>query len=368
MEAIQVQGAPNLYRCHKGALNELKQLVINEGWKKGLLVHGNASWTVSAPFIQSLNLPLVATQYHGECTREEVARIVALALEAGVDYILGVGGGKIIDLVKATADCLQQPFLLVPTLASNCAPWTPLSVFYDQEGRFTDYEVFSRNAFMVAIEPELIMNSPAPFLRAGIGDTLAKWYEADVLVKQLEHKPIPVNVAAHAARLCHDVLLEHGAQAIQDHAEQKITRSFIQTVETIIMVGGMVGGFGERYGRIAGAHSIHNGLTVLPETHDKLHGDKVAYGILVQLALENRFDEIEKLLPYYHQLALPTCLKDLGVVVDQQNLVFEQVAKAATKVTESIHFMERSTEEAVAHAMKQLDTWIMSKQIQDVIE
>ncbi|MBM7541024.1 iron-containing alcohol dehydrogenase family protein [Amphibacillus cookii] len=367
METIQVQGAPNLYRCHKGALSELKQVIIKEQWKKGLLVHGTDSWTVASPFIQSLNLPLVATRYHGECTREEVMRIATLALEEGVDYILGVGGGKIIDLVKATADRLQQPFLLVPTLASNCAPWTPLSVFYDQEGRFTDYVVFSRNAFMVAIEPNIIMNSPASFLRAGIGDTLAKWYEADVLVKQLDHKPISVNVAVHAARLCHDVLLEHGAQALQDHAEQKVTRSFIQTVETIIMAGGMVGGFGDRYGRIAGAHSIHNGLTVLPQTHDKLHGDKVAYGILVQLALENRFEEIEKLLPYYRQLKLPTSLKDLGVI-EQQDLAFERVAKAATKATESIHFMERSTEEAVAHTMKQLETWIMSKQIQDVIE
>ena len=75
----------------------------------------------------------------------------------------------------------------------------------------------------------------------------------------------------------------------------------------------MVGGFGDHYGRVAGAHSIHNGLTVLEETHHALHGEKVAYGILVQLVLENKWTEIDQLLAFYRQLGLPASLKDLGV-------------------------------------------------------
>ena len=49
---------------------------------------------------------------------------------------------------------------------------------------------------------------------------------------------------------------------------------------------------------MAGAHAIHNGLTFIPETHRVLHGQKVAYGILVQLALEGRTDEIAELIPF----------------------------------------------------------------------
>ena len=42
----------------------------------------------------------------------------------------------------------------------------------------------------------------------------------------------------------------------------------------------MVGGLGERYTRVAAAHTpVHNGLTVLPQTEKYLHGTKVAYGI-----------------------------------------------------------------------------------------
>ena len=77
----------------------------------------------------------------------------------------------------------------------------------------------------------------------------------------------------------------------------------------------MVGGFGDYYGRVAGAHSIHNGLTVLKETHHALHGEKVAYGILVQLVLENKWTEIEELQVFYENLVLPASLKDLGVKI-----------------------------------------------------
>ncbi|MBA5760653.1 oxidoreductase, partial [Escherichia coli] len=54
-------------------------------------------------------------------------------------------------------------------------------------------------------------------------------------------------------------------------------------------------------------------LTMVPETHHLLHGNKVAYGILVQLVIENRWDEIERLLPFYSELGLPMSLYDMGL-------------------------------------------------------
>lgn len=359
MVSIQVQGAPNIYVCEEGALNKLGQ-VIRKHFDSGLLIHGTQSWQVAADKVERLSLPTTLVQYKGECSKAEVERLTQKARNENVDYILGVGGGKIMDLTKAVADELHLPYLLVPTLASNCAPWTPLTVFYDESGRFTHYEMFDQGAFMLAVEPGLIIDSPQSYLRAGIGDTIAKWYEADVLSRNLVPKPLAVDFSLHAARLCRDVLISEGDEALKARTKGQVTSSFVKVIETIIMAGGMVGGFGDQYGRIAGAHSIHNGLTVLEETHHLLHGDKVAYGILVQLALEHRFDEIDKLLPYYRKLGLPASFIDLGITTNH-NLAYEQVAKAATKPTESIHLMEVSTEEVVAEAMKNLENWIEAK-------
>ncbi len=120
----------------------------------------------------------------------------------------------------------------------------------------------------------------------------------------IKNKPMPLQISHYTARLCKDVLLQHSEGAINTAKTVVLNKDFIKVSETIIMLGGMVGGFDDHYGRVTAAHSIHNGLTALEETHQALHGEKVAYGILVQLMLEGKVSEVEQLLPFYHKLGL----------------------------------------------------------------
>lgn len=357
MTTIKVQGSPNIYRHHEGALVEMKQIILRQGFNQGLLVTGEKSWQQAGQQIDALDLPLKKEVYRGECSRTEVERLKQVALAMNADYLLAVGGGKVIDVTKATAASLGLPYVIVPTLASNCAAFTPLSVFYTDEGVFTDHVVFDQAAFMVAVEPRIILTTPKDYLRAGIGDTLAKWYEAKPLVEALEEYPVAVEISQYAAKLCRDVLIDLGEIARTDHHDGKATAAFTKVVDAIIMASGMVGGFGEHYGRISGAHSIHNGLTVLSETHAHLHGDKVAYGILVQLALFEAWEDIDALLPFYHALGLPTAFSDLNIGGDLLEK-FNAVAVHATKPGESIHLLGVIDHVKLADAMHQLETYV----------
>ncbi|SDZ23442.1 Glycerol dehydrogenase, iron-containing ADH family [Evansella caseinilytica] len=354
MDIIPVQGAPNFYQCHEGVLERLPELIKQHRLSRGLLIHGEKSWRAAKKFFSTLEINTTNIQYRGECTFAEVARIGELAASDGADFIIGVGGGKVMDIAKAVASETGRPYILVPTLASNCAAWTPLSVFYDQDGNFLKYTVFPTAALVVLVEPRMIIDSPPEYLIAGIGDTIAKWYEADVLIRGLEAKPLAVEIAHQSARLCRDVLLAEGKAAAAALRKKTVTSSFLRVIETIIMAGGMVGGYGEKYGRIAGAHSIHNGLTYVNETHSRLHGDKVAYGILVQLALENNFDEIMQLLPVYRELNLPASLQELGITSGIEDAI-DIIAERAVKQGESIHFMNVSTKELVVAAIRELE-------------
>jgi glycerol dehydrogenase-like iron-containing ADH family enzyme len=65
---------------------------------------------------------------------------------------------------------------------------------------------------------------------------------------------------------------------------------------------------------------VHNGLTHLLQSHEALHGEKVAYGILVQLRLEEMLQgnllaasSRQQLLKFYGELGLPQTLGDLGL-------------------------------------------------------
>ncbi len=68
------------------------------------------------------------------------------------------------------------------------------------------------------------------------------------------------------AQAIRDVLLNSSEQALSDQQNQQLTQSFCDVVDAIIAGGGMVGGLGDRFTRVAAAHAVHNGLTVLPQT------------------------------------------------------------------------------------------------------
>ncbi|ASF39789.1 oxidoreductase [Halobacillus halophilus] len=352
MESIHVQGAPTFYCCEPGVLGRLPKFIEEHTFEEGAVISGEQSWEAAEPFFPDLNVDLIYKKYRGECTHAEVDRLCKEI--SGSDVIFGVGGGKVLDLCKACGNELNLPVILIPTLASNCAGWTSLSVFYDEAGNFIEYTIFQKSTLMLIVDPALLVHSPVDFLRAGIGDTIAKWYEADVLTRNLPTKPIPLDIALHAAKLCRDVLIEDGNEALGYLRQTKTDPVLTRVVETIILSAGMVGGFGDRLGRIAGAHSIHNGLTKVNETHQYLHGDKVAYGILIQLLLEKRENEVQTLLSYYKEMNLPIHLSDLGVDVVSEEIV-DTISSYSTAPNESIHLMGISDNNKVKRAIYRLE-------------
>ncbi|MBM7704724.1 iron-containing alcohol dehydrogenase family protein [Metabacillus iocasae] len=356
---LEVRGAPSYYVCQTGILSMIEEKLQKQHIKKALFIHGQKSLEAAQPFLPHFHkVQTFYRRYQGECSLEEIKRLYHEARLLQVDVIIGVGGGKILDLAKAVGHEAQLEVVLIPTLASTCAAWTPLSVIYDEKGTYIRYDVYPKSTWMVLVEPRLILTSPVSYLRAGLGDTLAKWYEADALLSKVEERTTSMEIAHTMAKMCHQTLLTHGKQAIVDLAILQPSHSLIQTIETIIMTGGMVGGFGDHYGRVATAHSIHNGLTTVKQTHHLLHGEKVAYGILVQLFLEYNREEIKRLLSFYRDIKLPYSLKTLGISRSDEETV-HQIAKASVQPGEAIYAQFPSIDaNQVYKAMIDLETFI----------
>jgi len=226
----------------------------------------------------------------------------------------------------------------VPTIAATCAAWTPLSVWYNDEGQALRYEIFNDANHLVLVEPRIILAAPKEYLLAGIGDTLAKWYEAVVLSPQPETLPLTVQLGLNTALTIRDVLLNQSEDALQAQADKQLTQPFLNVLDAIIAGGGLVGGLGDRYTRIAAAHSVHNGLTALPQTDAFLHGTKVAYGILVQSALLNQPEVVRQLTALYRVLDLPVSLAELNVDIHDEKQIARLIERTLQK-GESIHLL-----------------------------
>lgn len=355
---IQVVPGPANYYCFPGAIRELTNFYSESDLQQAMWVYGERALEAAQAY-----LPAV---FHAEsagkgCIREHCNEpmIARFAEQAGPQckVIIGLGGGTVMDSAKALAARMQLPVVLIPTIAATCAAWTPLSVWYNPEGENIGYEIFKQANHLVLVEPEIILQAPAPYLLAGIADTLAKWYEASVLVGNPDSPVVPylARTALNIARGLKDLLLSDSADVLAEQRQGVLTAKFIAVVDAIIAGGGLIGGLGERFTRVAAAHSVHNGMTVLPQTHEILHGIKVAYGILVQVALQKDQAEFELLLRFYRELQLPTSLRDLNIDIANRGQIDAMIAHTL-RAKETIHLMPMEiTPDVLFRAMETIE-------------
>lgn len=276
--------------------------------------------------------------FNRECSKQEINRLMDVCKAEGCDCIIGVGGGKLLDTAKAVAHYLKLPVVIAPTIASTDAPCSALSVIYTENGVFEEYLVLPKNPEIVVMDTEVISQSPARFLVSGMGDALATFFEARAAKASNAlnmASMLPAKSAFALAELCYKTLLEEGYKAKLAAESNVVTPA----VEAIIEANTYLSGIGFESGGLAAAHAIHNGFTVMEECHHLYHGEKVAFGTLVQLVLENApLEEIDELLAFCQSVGLPITLEEMGVKEIVPEKIME-VAKAASVPGETIHNM-----------------------------
>ena len=219
---------------------------------------------------------------------------------------------------------------------------------YTEDGAFDDYAYFT-SPDVVLIDTSVIAKAPVRFLVSGMGDALSTYFEARANQRSFaninaglpcgarERKcdPAKPTMASYAlAQLCYETLLADGYKAKLSCEKKVVTKALENIVEANILLSGL----GFESGGLAAAHAIHDGLTVLEETHKMTHGEKVAFGTICQLVLENAPDEeIQEVIEFCQLVGLPICLEDLGVK-NIGDRIYEVAEKACIK-EESIHSM-----------------------------
>ncbi len=260
------------------------------------------------------DLTVVEAQLNFDCCEEDLIRLEAVLKEAACDCVIAAGGGKVLDAGKLLACRLKLPCITVPLSAATCAGWTALANIYSQDGAFVSDEALDACPDLLIFDHGLIRQAPTQTLASGIADALAKWYEASVGSGSSTDGII--QQAVQMARVLRDQLLIDAVDAIS-HPDSE---AWVRVAEACGLTAGVIGGLGGAQCRTVAAHAVHNGLTQLPACHGRLHGEKVGFGILVQLRLEERLggnqlaaQSRRQLLPLLKQLGVPVTLQDLGL-------------------------------------------------------
>ena len=260
---------------------------------------------------------------HADCCEQDLQRLASdltatsdLTAKGACscDAVIAAGGGKVLDAGKLLASRLNLPCVTVPLSAATCAGWTALANLYSPEGAFQADVALPRCPDLLVFDHGLVRQAPSRTLASGIADALAKWYEASVSSASSEDGL--VQQAVQMARVLRDQLLIDSVEAMRDPSGD----AWVRVAEACALSAGVMGGLGGARCRTVAAHAVHNGLTQLEAAHAALHGEKVGFGILVQLRLEDRLGDNRlaaqaqrQLLPLLQELGLPVSLADLGL-------------------------------------------------------
>lgn len=358
----KIFASPSRYVQGKNVLNTGTKYIQALG-DKALLLSDDIVYGIAGKMLQEnlekTGMSVTYVPFNGEASTSEIERVSKIGREAERNVVIGLGGGKTIDAAKAISDELSVPVAVLPTIASTDAPTSALSVIYSEEGVFEKYLFYKKNPELVLVDTAIIAKAPVRLLISGIADAMATWIEGRAIIRNAEKTMAggtPTLAAEAIAQRCEQVLFENSEKAIAACQAKVVTPA----LEAVIEANTLLSGIGFESCGLAAAHAIHNGFTALHgEIHHLTHGEKVAYGTLTQLILENRpKKELDRYISFYQTLGLPTTLKELKLAgISYEELL--KVGTLASKEGETIHQMGIPiTAEGVTDALLCLDQYV----------
>ena len=308
---------PGRYCQGRGLIAQAGSYVASCGQKPLILWESFLRDTYGETLLESFrkqNITPCDSLFQGESTREAAKQLAEKARSESCDVIVGVGGGKAIDTAKGAAAMGKTRCVIIPTIASNDAPTSACTVWYTEDGDFDGFDMWSHNPDMILVDTEIIASAPVRFFVAGMGDALATWPEASAAYAKRAIActgGIQTLAAMSMAKLCFETIMEFGMEAKAAVEKQVVTPAVEKVIEANILLSGI----GWESGGLATAHAIANSLPIIHETHGLLHGEKVAFGLITQLCLEQDWEvnQIYEVVDFLVTVGLPVTLDDMNM-------------------------------------------------------
>jgi glycerol dehydrogenase len=228
------------------------------------------------------------------CTDKVIAATLEEAQASECDYVLGVGGGTIVDIARAVASKNEQYYAVVGTVASMAGFTSALSVIYNDDSTWDRLDFYPEDTHAVIMDSKIIAEGPVYHTINGMGDAFCIKWESEVVERGKNMNLVggyATQIGLMIANECWNQLKRFGYQAVKANEKKLLTPALERIIETNTFMAGV----GFESGALGGGHAIHDGLVgagaiALHKTAPEFrpHGQVISYTTLTQLVMEDR--------------------------------------------------------------------------------
>jgi glycerol-1-phosphate dehydrogenase [NAD(P)+] len=217
--------------------------------------------------------------------------------------ILGLGGGRTVDMAKIVAYNSGRPFISIPTSASHDGISSP---FASIKGSGKPYSIVTRSPLGIIADIDIISNAPFRLLASGCGDLIGKvtaikdWELARDDTGEYFGK-----YSASLARLSADIVIKEA----EDIGRRK-KENCRDVVEALISAGVAAGIAGSSRPCSGSEHLFSHALDVIGP-NSGLHGEKVGLGTILMAELHGI--DWENIIKSLELIGAPTHANDIGL-------------------------------------------------------
>ena len=230
---------------------------------------------------------------------EELERVESFSDE--IDFLVGIGGGRPIDLAKQAGFNKDIPFISIPTAASHDG-FGSARASIRQEGSKTSMQAIPPIA--VVADTNIISKAPKRLLAAGVGDIISN--QTAVLDWKLEGQEADYSEYAAALSEMAAQLVEDGIEKVASGSEEGVRL----VVKALISSGVAMSIAGTSRPASGGEHKFSHWLDANSD-NPALHGEQCGLGSIVTMYLHG--GDWEKIRNTLKTVNAPINSKDLGM-------------------------------------------------------
>ncbi len=243
----------------------------------------------------------------GPSSFAEVERVASVVEKENVDFLIGAGGGRSIDIAKLASFDRKLPFVSVPTSASHDGISSP---FGSVRGLDRPYSVVAKPPLAIVADTDLISQAPHKLLVSGCGDLISK----KTAVKDWELSNI--KTGEYFGRYSANLALLSANMIIEDAPSiSSISSEGISVVVEALISSGVAAGIAGSSRPCSGSEHLFSHAMEIVAPGKGMHGEKCGMGTIMMAKLHGLgYDKIRDTL---QQIGAPVRAEQIGATSEE---------------------------------------------------